>query len=109
MWVKCSLVAALYLNAHTRDEYQTKKGLLAFKLFLNEVVKQLEELQFTELKVVGLRVGDSPSRSQKTRGTVQAHIPQVYLQDREFYLVTPTGSNDHKPLPRTAKSSGVEG
>ena len=37
------------------------------------------------------------------------HIPHVYLQEREFYLVTPTGSNDHKPLPGTAKSFGVEG
>jgi hypothetical protein len=29
--VKCSLAAALWLNAHTRDEYQTKEVLLAFK------------------------------------------------------------------------------
>jgi hypothetical protein len=48
------LAAALWHSAHTRDEYQTKKALLAFKLFPNEAVRQLEELQFTELKVVGL-------------------------------------------------------
>ena len=63
-----ALAAALWHNAHTRDEYQTKKALLAFKLFPNEVVKQLEELQFTDLKVVGLHFPTNECGNRRWRG-----------------------------------------
>ncbi|MGH2412968.1 MAG: hypothetical protein ACRDEA_04590, partial [Microcystaceae cyanobacterium] len=63
-----ALAAALWHNAHTRDEYQTKKALLAFKLFPDEVLKQLEELQFTELKVVGLHFPTNEHDNNRWRG-----------------------------------------
>ncbi|MGK7874830.1 MAG: hypothetical protein AB4426_16470, partial [Xenococcaceae cyanobacterium] len=63
-----ALAAALWHNAHTRDEYQTKKALLAFKLFPNEVIKQLEELQFTDLKVVGLHFPTNEYGNRQWRG-----------------------------------------
>jgi hypothetical protein len=62
------LAAALWHHAHTRDEYQTKKALLAFKLFPDEVIKQLEELQFTELKVVGLHFPSNEYGNKQWRG-----------------------------------------
>lgn len=63
-----TLAAALWHNAHTRDDYQTKKALLAFKLFPNEVIKQLEELQFTELKVVGLHFPTNEYGNKQWKG-----------------------------------------
>jgi hypothetical protein len=62
------LAAALWHSAHTRDEYQTKKALLAFKLFPHEAVRQLEELQFTELKVVGLHFPTNEYGNKQWRG-----------------------------------------
>jgi hypothetical protein len=62
------LASALWHSAHTRDEYQTKKALLAFKLFPNEAVRQLEELQFTELKVVGLHFPTNEYGNKQWRG-----------------------------------------
>jgi hypothetical protein len=63
-----ALATALWQNAHTRDEYQTKKALLAFKLFPNEVIKQLEELQFRELKVVGLHFPTNEYGNKQWKG-----------------------------------------
>ncbi|MGK7873459.1 MAG: hypothetical protein AB4426_09135, partial [Xenococcaceae cyanobacterium] len=63
-----ALAAALWYSTHTRDEYQTKKALLAFKLFPNEAVKQLEELQFTQLKVVGLHFRTNEYGNRQWRG-----------------------------------------
>ncbi|PSF28338.1 hypothetical protein C7H19_24720 [Aphanothece hegewaldii CCALA 016] len=63
-----TLAAALWHNAHTRDDYQTKKALLAFKLFPNEVIEQLEKLQFTELKVVGLHFPTNEYGNQQWKG-----------------------------------------
>ncbi len=63
-----ALAAALWHHAHTRDRYQTKKALLAFKLFPKETVKQLEELQFTELKVVGLHFPTNEYGNRQWRG-----------------------------------------
>ncbi|WP_013320609.1 hypothetical protein [Gloeothece verrucosa] len=62
------LAAALWHNAHTRDEYQTKKALLAFKLFPDEVIQQLSKLQFTELKVVGLHFPTNEHGNKQWRG-----------------------------------------
>ncbi|ACK72235.1 hypothetical protein PCC7424_3855 [Gloeothece citriformis PCC 7424] len=62
------LAAALWHNAHTRDEYQTKKALLAFKLFPDEVIQQLSKLQFTELKVVGLHFPTNEYGNKQWRG-----------------------------------------
>jgi hypothetical protein len=63
-----TLAAALWYSAHSRDEYQTKKALLAFKVFPNEVLNQLEQLQFTELKIVGLHFPTNEYGNKRWQG-----------------------------------------
>jgi hypothetical protein len=78
-----ALAAALWHNAHTRDEYQTKKALLAFKLFPDEVVKQLEELQFRDLKVVGLHFPTNEYGNRQWRGEeVDCEIAVATIPER---------------------------
>ncbi len=78
-----ALAAALWHHAHTRDEYQTKKALLAFKLFPDEVVKQLEELQFRDLKVVGLHFPTNEYGNRQWRGEeVDCEIAVTTIPER---------------------------
>ncbi|MDV3002854.1 MAG: hypothetical protein N5P05_004509 (plasmid) [Chroococcopsis gigantea SAG 12.99] len=65
-----SLAAALWGSAHTRDDYGTKKALLAFKLFPDEVIEQVKELQFKELSVVGLHFPTNEHGNRAWRGEV---------------------------------------
>ncbi|MDV3001145.1 MAG: hypothetical protein N5P05_002751 [Chroococcopsis gigantea SAG 12.99] len=65
-----SLAAALWQSAHTRDDYGTKKALLAFKLFPDEVIEQVKELQFKELSVVGLHFPSNEHGNRAWRGEV---------------------------------------
>jgi DNA primase len=64
------LTAALWRNAHTKDDYQTKKALLAFKVFPDEVLHQLEELQFRELRAVGLHFPSNEYGNKQWSGEV---------------------------------------
>ena len=64
------LAAALWHHSHTRDQFQTKKALLAFKLFPNEVIQQLKTLQLTELKMVGLHFPTNEYGNRQWRGEV---------------------------------------
>ncbi len=81
------LAAALWHQAHTRDEYQTKKALLAFKLFPNEVIQQLETLQLTQLKVVGLHFPTNEYGNRQWRGEeVQCEIAVHPIPDKSGQL-----------------------
>jgi len=52
---RSQLAAALWHAAHTKDEYGTKKSVVAFSLFPEESLSQLKALQFRELQVIGLQ------------------------------------------------------
>ena len=47
------LAAAIWHGAHTKDDYGTKQALSAFKVFPEPILKQLEQLQFDTMKLIG--------------------------------------------------------
>lgn len=59
------LAAALWYAAHTKDEYGTKKSVVAFSLFPEESLSQLSELQFRELQVIGLQYPTNQHRGRQ--------------------------------------------
>jgi hypothetical protein len=58
------LAAALWHAAHTKDEYGTKKSVVAFSLFPEESLNQLKALQFRELQVIGLQYPTNQHRGR---------------------------------------------
>jgi hypothetical protein len=62
------LAAALWHAAHTKDEYGTKKSVVAFSLFPEESLSQLKALQFRELQVIGLQYPTNQHRGRHFDG-----------------------------------------
>jgi len=62
------LAAALWQSAHTKDSYQTKKALVAFRLFPEEIRQQVSQLQFQRLQVVGLHHPTNEYRGRHWQG-----------------------------------------
>ncbi len=114
-----ALASALWHNAHSRDEHNTRKALIAFKIFPNEVLKQVEQLQFTELKVVGLHFstneyGNKQWKGEEVNCEIVLHpIPDKtgQLEDKrilkvEGLLVAPlTNESPSLPVGTTFKAS----
>ncbi|MEG3437854.1 hypothetical protein V0288_12070 [Pannus brasiliensis CCIBt3594] len=107
---RSELAAALWQGAHTRDDYGTKKALLAFKLFPDEVIERLKQLQFTELKVVGLHFPTNEYGNRQWRGEeVDCEIALHPLPDKtgqiEEKRVIKVGGKVLAPL--TSESSSL--
>jgi hypothetical protein len=62
---RSQLAAALWHAAHTKDEYGTKKSVVAFSLFPEESLNQLKELQFREIQVIGLQYPTNQHRGRQ--------------------------------------------
>jgi hypothetical protein len=62
------LAAALWHSAHTRDSYHTKKALVAFRLFPEEICQQVSDLQFHRLQVVGIHHPTNEYRGRHWQG-----------------------------------------
>ena len=68
--VQKTLAGALWNVAHTKDLYNTKKALLAFKIFPKQVIGQLEQLNFDHIKIVGLQFPTNEYGQKQWQGEV---------------------------------------
>ncbi len=65
---KVELAKGLWHVAHARSDYANKKALAAFRVFPEQSLAQLKELQITELKVIGLQYDSNQHRGEDLQG-----------------------------------------
>jgi hypothetical protein len=86
------LAAALWYAAHTKDEYGTKKSVVAFSLFPEESLNQLKALQFRELQVIGLQYPTNQHRGRHFDGEpVIAEVVEQPIASKDGTLTLKRG------------------
>ncbi|MCA2655990.1 hypothetical protein [Microcystis sp. M061S2] len=86
------LAAALWHAAHTKDEYRSKKSVVAFSLFPEESLNQLKELQFRELQVIGLQYPTNQHRGHHfDQGQVIAEVVEQPIAAKDGSITIKRG------------------